>query len=149
MHFQYLLCSFFSSANRLQCRCFFSSNSCFCSSVLFRKKSKFTVGWSEALDAALSHNGTIYVTRTLHYPKLLLKAEISPQEFNDTVVYSYYPAAYLSPRSFGRFRYVDDVVQPFNVQGVYLLWNGSPTEAFERAGFTVERFGCFELLYTD
>ena len=112
-------------------------------------KAEFTVGWNEAVDAALSHNGTIYVTRTLHYPKLLLKAEISPQEFNDTVVYAAYPAAYLSPSSFGRFQYVDDATQSFDAQGVYLLWNGSPTDAYEHAGFTVERFGCFEVLYID
>ena len=112
-------------------------------------KAEFTVGWDEALDAALSHEGTIYVTRTLHYPKLLLRAEMSPQEFNDTVIYAHYPAQYLSPRSFGRFVYVDDAAPPFDTDGVYLLWNGTPTEKLERAGFNVERYDCFEVLYTD
>lgn len=108
---------------------------------------EFTVGWDEALDAALSHRGTIYVTRTIHYPKLLLRSETSPEEFNATVEYAYYPAQYLSPRSFTRFVYVDDAAPPFDPGGVYVLWNGSPTSRFETAGFTVERYGCFEVLY--
>ena len=108
---------------------------------------EFTAGWDDALDAALSHEGTIYVTRALHYPKLLLRSETSPEEFNATVEYEYYPAQYLSPRRFGRFVYVDDAAPPFEPDGVYVLWNGSPTERFEEAGFTIERYGCFEVLY--
>ena len=108
---------------------------------------EFTTGWEEALGEALRHDGTVYVTRALHYPKLLLKSETSPQEFNDTVEYPYYPAQYLSPRRFGRFVYVDDAAPPFDTGGVYVLWSGSPTARFEAAGFTVEHFGCFEVLY--
>ena len=110
-------------------------------------KGEFTAGWDEALGEALRHDGTIYVTRTLHYPKLLLRSETSPEEFNATVEYEYYPAQYLSPRRFGRFVYVDDAAPPFDLGGVYVLWNGSPTARFEDAGFTVERYGCFAVLY--
>ena len=109
---------------------------------------EFTAGWDEALDAAFRHDGTIYVTRTLHYPKLLLRSETSPEEFNATVEYEYYPARYLSPKRFGRFVYVDDAAPPFDPEGVYVLWNGSPTARFEDAGFTVERYGCFDVLYS-
>ena len=108
---------------------------------------EFTDGWDQALDAALAHEGTVYVTRALHYPKLLLAAELSPREFNDTVEYERYPAQYLSPLRFGRFVYCEDESPPFDPAGVYVLWNGSPTERFEQAGFLVERFGCFEVLY--
>ena len=108
---------------------------------------EFTDGWDQALDAALSHEGTVYVTQALHYPKLLLAAELSPREFNDTVEYERYPAQYLSPLRFGRFVYCEDESPPFDPAGVYVLWNGSPTERFEQAGFQVERFGCFEVLY--
>ena len=110
-------------------------------------KGEFPAGWDEALGEALRHDGTIYVTRTLHYPKLLLRSETSPEEFNATVEYEYYPAQYLSPRRFGRFVYVDDAAPPFDPGGVYVLWNGSPTARFEDAGFTVERYGCFAVLY--
>ena len=108
---------------------------------------EFTAGWDEALDTSLRHDGTVYVTRALHYPKLLLKSETSPQEFNDTVEYEYYPAQYLSPRRFGRFVYVDDAAPPFDTDGTYVLWNGAPAEKFLNAGFTVERIGCFDVVY--
>lgn len=108
---------------------------------------EFTVGAQEALDAALSHEGTVYVTQALHYPKLLLAAEMSPQDFNASVEYAYYPAQYLQPLRFGRFVYVRDDDPPFDPAGVYVLWNGAPTEAFERAGFAVERCGCFAVMH--
>lgn len=107
----------------------------------------FTTGWDAALDIALKHDGPVYVTRALHYPKLLLRAELSPQEFNAAVEYERYPAAFLSPTSIGRFQYVDDSAPPFDLSGTYVLWNGAPTERFRQAGFTVERIGCFDVVY--
>lgn len=112
-------------------------------------RGEFTDGWEQALDAALTHDGTVYVTGALHYPKLLLAAEMSPQAFNDTVEYERYPAQYLSPLRFGRFVYCEDSAPPFDPAGVYVLWNGTPTKRFEQAGFQVERYGCFEVLYRE
>ncbi len=109
-------------------------------------RGEFTEGWSEALDAAQEHDGTVYVTRALHYPKLLLAAEVSPSDFNDSVIYEYYPAQYLSPKSFDRFVYCGDAV-PFDEDGVYVLWNGTDTEALRAAGFAEEKHGCFTVLY--
>ena len=108
---------------------------------------EFTVGWDAALDKAIEHGGTIYVTGALHYPKLLLVSETSPRDFNATVEYERFPAQYLSPRRFGRFVYVDDASPPFDPNGAYVLWNGAPTEKFQNAGFTVERIGCFDVVY--
>ena len=108
---------------------------------------EFTTGWDAALDAALARPGTIYVTRALHYPKLLLRSEMSPADFNATVEYERWPAEYLSPISFGRFQYVDDSAPPFDPGGVYILWNGAPTEKFDRLGFVKEYHGCFVVLY--
>ena len=108
---------------------------------------EFTLGWDAALTEALSHEGTVYVTKAMSYPKLLLTAELSPQDFNATVEYAYYPAPYLSPLRFDRFVYCEDGAPPFDPAGVYVLWNGAPTERLERAGFTVQRFGCFDVLY--
>ena len=109
-------------------------------------KGEFTEGFSEALDEALSHEGTVYVTRALSYPKLLLKSGTSPEVFNATVEYERYPAQYLSPRRFGRFVYCDDNAPPFDPKGIYVLWNGAPTERLEHLGFAVSRHGCFEVL---
>ena len=112
-------------------------------------RGEFTDGWEQALDAALTREGTVYVTGALHYPKLLLAAEMSPQAFDDTVEYERYPAQYLSPLRFGRFVYCKDSAPPFDPAGVYVLWAGTPAERFERAGFQVERYGCFEVLYRE
>ena len=109
-------------------------------------RGEFTVGWDAALDAALARGGTVYVTRALHYPKLLLASEMSPAAFNATVEYARYPAQYLSPLRFGRFVYCDDQDPPFDPGGSYVLWNGAPTERFTAAGFTLSRFGCFDVL---
>ena len=108
---------------------------------------EFTLGWEEALDAALQHEGTVYVTKALSYPKLLLKAELSPQDFNDSVEYAVYPAAYLNPLRFGRFVYCEDGAPPLDMFGIYVLWNGTPVEALTARGFTLERHGCFEVLW--
>ena len=112
-------------------------------------RGEFTEGWDEALNEALEHEGTVYVTRALHYPKLLLAAELSPRDFNETVDYERYPAQYLSPRRFGRFVYVSDDAPPFDEDGVYVLWNGANAARLEQAGFNSKRFGCFEVLYKD
>ncbi len=106
----------------------------------------FTAGAQEALESALRHDGTVYVTQALHYPKLLLASETSPEAFSATVEYAYYPAQYLQPLRFGRFVYVRDDSPPFDPEGVYVLWNGADTERFEQAGFTVERYGCLTVL---
>ena len=108
---------------------------------------EFTLGWEEALDAALGHEGTVYVTKALSYPKLLLKAELPPQAFHDSVEYAVYPAAYLSPLRFGRFVYCEDAAPPTDMFGVYVLWNGASTEDLIRRGFSVERHGCFDVLW--
>jgi hypothetical protein len=43
--------------------------------------------------------------------------------------------------------YVDDAAPPFDMDATYVLWNGAPTEKFLNAGFTVERIGCFDVVY--
>ena len=110
---------------------------------------EFTLGAQEALDAALPHDGTVYVTGALHYPKLLLAAEMSPRDFNAAVEYAVYPAQYLQPLRFGRFVYVRDDSPPFDPAGVYVLWNGAATERLIEAGFREEHHGCFVVLYRE
>ncbi len=38
---------------------------------------------------------------------------------------------------------------PLDPEGVYVLWAGTPTEVYERFGFTVERVGVFQVLWRD
>lgn len=109
----------------------------------------FTDGVREALDAALSHEGTVYVTRAVHDPKVLLEAGISPADFQATVEYARYPAPYLSARRFDRFRFLEDKDMPLDAEGVYVLWAGTDTAPWERLGFTVQRIGVFQVLWRE
>ena len=112
-------------------------------------RGEFTFGVEDALDEALSHEGTVYLTKALHYPKLLLLAEIPPRDFAESVEYERWPAPYLSARSFLRFRFYEDKDMPLDPKGVYVLWAGTPTEVYERFGFTVEHIGVFQVLWRD
>ena len=112
-------------------------------------RGEFTYGVEEALNEALSHEGTVYITRAVHYPKLLLLAQIPPRDFAESVEYESWPAPYLSARSFLRYRFCDDKDMPLDPEGVYVLWNDTPTDVYERFGFTVERIGVFRVLWRD
>ena len=112
-------------------------------------RGEFTWGVEEALDEALSHEGTVYITKAVHYPKVLLLAEIPPRDFAESVEYERYPARYLSARSFLRYRFYEDKDMPLDPEGVYVLWTGTPTEIYERFGFTVERIGVFQVLWRE
>ena len=107
----------------------------------------FTAGAEQAVAAALEHEGTVYITKALHYPKLLLYAGITPEEFNADVEYEHYPAQYLSVRRFGRFVFCEDRYMPFDADGVYLLWAGVPTERWTEQGFACEQIGVFQVLW--
>ena len=61
--------------------------------------------------------------------------------------YERYPAPYLSPRRFTRFRFYEDAAMPLDPEGVYILWAGTDTRAWEALGFTAERQGVFTVLW--
>ena len=107
----------------------------------------FTDGVREALSLALEHEGTVYVTRAVHDPKVLLEAEISPAAFQATVDYERYPAAYLSARRFDRFVFSEDKNMPRDPEGVYVLWAGTDISPWEALGYTAERVGVFQVLW--
>ena len=107
-------------------------------------RGEFTAGAEEALDAALAHEGPVYLSRTIHYPKLLLFAEISPADFNADVEYVRYPAPYLSARRVGRCSFLDEAGMPLDPDAVYVLWAGTEGR-WREAGFTLERHGCYQV----
>ncbi len=107
----------------------------------------FTDGVQQAVETAVSHEGTIYVTKAIHYPKILLYARVPPEDFAGSVEYERYPAPYLSPRRFTRFRFYEDAAMPLDPEGVYILWAGTDTRAWEALGFTAERQGVFTVLW--
>ena len=101
----------------------------------------------EALDAALAHEGTVYVTRAVHDPKVLLEAEISPADFQATVEYEIYPAPYLSARRFDRFVFLEDRFMPRDADGVFVLWAGTDPSPWTQRGYALERIGVFQVLW--
>ena len=107
----------------------------------------FTDGVQQAVETAVSHEGTVYVTRAIHYPKILLYARVLPEDVARSVEYERYPAPYLSPRRFTRFRFCEDAAMPLDPEGVYILWAGTDTGAWEALGFTAERQGVFTVLW--
>ena len=110
---------------------------------------EFTDGVREALDLALEHEGTVYVTRAVHDPKVLLEAEISPADFQATVEYERYPSPYLSARRFDRFVFLEDRYMPLAPEGTYVFWAGTDTAPWESMGFTARRIGVFTVLWRD
>ena len=107
----------------------------------------FTDGVREALALALKQEGTVYVTRAVHDPKVLLEAGLSPAAFQATVEYEIYPAPYLSARRFDRFVFCEDKNMPRDPEGVYVLWAGTDVSPWEALGCTVERVGVFQVLW--
>ena len=64
----------------------------------------FDAGLEEALKAAEEKNAEkIYLPEDLLYPKVLFYTQTPPDEFEETVEYVRYPAAYLKAKSFGNF----------------------------------------------
>ena len=110
-------------------------------------RGSFTDGVREAVEAAVSHEGTVYVTKAVHYPKVLLYARVPPRDFAESAEYEYWPAAYLSPRGFTRFRFYEDAAMPLDPDGVYILWGGTDVIFWEALGFTAEKHGVFTVLW--
>lgn len=114
-----------------------------------RVRGEFTWGVEQAIPAALAHEGTVYVTKALSYPKLLLFSETPPRDFAGSVTYEAYPAYYLSPRSFTRFRFYDDAAMPKDENGVYILWAGTDASPWLARGFSMEQYGVFRVLWRE
>ena len=109
-------------------------------------RGSFTDGVREAVESAVSHEGTVYVTKAVHYPKVLLYASVPPEDFAESAEYAYWPAAYLSPLGFTRFRFYEDAAMPLDPDGVYILWGGTDLSRWEALGFAAEQHGVFTVL---
>ena len=112
-----------------------------------RVRFDFSYGFEDALDAALKENSrdTVYISADVHYPKVLFYTETPPEEFSASVEYNAYPAAYLSAKSFSRFRFDPDVSAP-DADAIYILRRGCDISAFVSAGFSIEVYGDYYLL---
>ncbi len=106
----------------------------------------FRAGLEEAIDAALEHEGEIVLDHCLYYSQVLFFSETPAEEFRDTVEYEVYPAAYLSPTRFARFRFGYAGGAPKDA-ACYILSPWTDSAALEAAGFTLESYGVCTLAY--
>lgn len=82
----------------------------------------------------------IYVAEDYSYAKVLFASEISAKEYQETVVYEKYPAAWLKVKSFGRYVMELDLDASPDENAAYII-GYDHVDIFENAGFEVEAFG--------
>ena len=113
---------------------------------------QFTWGVEQAVQTAAEKAGpeqTVYVTDAVHYPKLLLLAQITPQELAETGEYANYPAPFLQLRRVGRFEFREDKYMRADGESVYILWAGTDPAPWRAAGYSSERVGFFYVLWPE
>lgn len=103
-------------------------------------------GLQDAVAAAAAHPGTICVSPSASYPRILFYTAQDPDEYRATVQYSNYPSAFLDVAGFGRFSFSFDPSQP-DSSCVYLLDRSVDLEPLCSAGFTIEQYGGFSVAY--
>lgn len=103
----------------------------------------FSYGFEAALNAAPERD-RVYISPDVHYPKLLFYKQIPPEEFNAEVEYKYYPAAYLSAKSVGKYSFEPNLYEPED-GAAYIIRRGYDISAFE--DFVTERYNDYYLLY--
>lgn len=108
----------------------------------------FDYGIGEAVNEAMSHDGEIYVSSSVKYPKILFFSREPADEYLETVQYTNYPASFLEVRSFGRFHFGIDVENP-DPDCVYILQESPYQKNFADVGFTLETYGNFVVAFCD
>jgi len=106
----------------------------------------FGAGLNEALETANSKADKVYLSSDIHYPKVLFFDRIPVEEFRNSVIYSNYPAAFLSTDSFTHYSYKYDITAP-SEDGAYIIGDGADTSVFVSHGFKIEEFGRYKVLY--
>lgn len=99
----------------------------------------FYEGTEDALEEALSRDGTVYISDDILYPVVLFYSRTPVNEFRDSVEYVTYPAAYLRAKSFGRFQFFEDDDE-LRLDGVYILSPYDDTSQFIADGYTLTRY---------
>ena len=107
----------------------------------------FSYGLESAMEAVTEdYEGTVYVSGSIQYPKILFYDRTDPNEFRETAEYEKYPAAFLRAESFGRWRFGWDEAA-LDGSARYILSPWDREEPFEEAGFALERFGTITIAY--
>ena len=106
----------------------------------------FRSGAGEAIETAMGYDGDIYV-EGMYHSQILFYSRLSPYEYDRSVQYEHYPAAYLSAKKFWRFDLDFNADVPEDPEGVYVLWAGRDVSAYEEAGFTGTVCGNYRVMH--
>ena len=108
----------------------------------------FSCGLEQALEVAEEKGDTVYMDGSIYYTEVLFYAQTPTDVFRDTVQYAEYPAPFLRPVSFDRFRFGIDFSQT-DETAACILPVGADTAALEEKGFTFESFGNYTVAYKE
>ncbi len=109
-----------------------------------RIRYSFGYGLDSALAEAMEGEGTIVLDRHVYYSQVLFYSGTDPEDFRETVIYENYPAAYLRPTEFGRFRFGYSDGVPEDTASIILSpWTDG--EALREAGFSCTHHGIYTL----
>ncbi len=106
--------------------------------------SSFGKGLTEAVEAVSDYDGVVVLSSDIHYPKILLLTETPTKDFIDTVEYKNYPAAFLSPLKFGRWRWgiEADALDP---NCAYLFSKWTDAAPFKNGEYQLTQYGIYTL----
>jgi len=107
----------------------------------------FSYGVDDAIRFADTFDTEVYVTRGIHYPKVMYLTAVDSEKYRDTVQYKNYPSMYLDIYGFGKYHFVDQGYE-INSDYVYVVEN-SYAEQFSGYGFTTKEFGNYIVCYTE
>ncbi len=106
--------------------------------------SSFGKGLTEAVEAVSEFDGVVMLSSDIHYPKILLLTETPPQDFIQTVEYKNYPAAFLSPLRYGRWRWgIDEDALDPNCAYLFSKWTDS--SPFKNGNYELSQYGIYTL----
>ena len=104
----------------------------------------FSRGLEQAFDYADSRGEHVYFEEGTFYPKILFYAKTPVERFRETVVYEYYPAAYLTAYGFDKYSMWADPYHPED-NAAYVLSVGSDAGILEQSGFSKKQFGRYRV----
>lgn len=104
----------------------------------------FGRGLIDAVDALSDYDGVVVLSEDIHYPKILLLTETPPQEFRDSVEYKNYPAAFLSPLRYGRWRWGIDA-DALDADCAYLFSKWTNAAPFQNGDYSLTQYGIYTL----
>lgn len=87
---------------------------------------------------------TIYVDKSIFYPKVLVFSKLTPEEYRETVQYANYPAVYLKINTCGNYMFGTSLE---GNDGIYIIDLTTQTESCVDMGYTVEQFGNIAVVY--